>query len=120
MGLLGYFVYRSLSLLLGQRFIGFLRFSLLRLTSPYFSAYWISPLLQCLLDFSAFILLGWLLRLLDQCFLDFSAFIYSAYWIFPLLFTVLIGFLRFYLLWLTSPIAGSVLLLDFSAYIYLD
>ena len=67
MGLLGYFVYRSLSLLLGQRFIGFLRFSLLRLTSPYFSAYWISPLF------------------------------YSAYWISPLLFTVLIGFLRFYL-----------------------
>ena len=98
MGLLGYFVYRSLSLLLGQHFIGFLRFSLLRLTSPYFSAfgflrlylpcYWISPLLFTLVDFS-------------DCWI-------SAFWISPLLFTVLIGFFRFYL----------QCLLDFSASIY--
>ena len=88
MGLLGYFVYRSLSFLLGQRFFGFLRFNLLRLTSPYFSAFgflrlylpcfWISPLLFTLVDFS-------------DCWI--SAF----------------GFLRFYLPWLTSPFAGSVL-----------
>ena len=95
MGLLGYFVYRSLSLLLGQRFIGFLRFNLLRLTSPYFSAF----------GFLRFILLKLTSPIAGSVLLlDFSAYIYSAYWISPLLFTLadfsdcwisaIIGFLR--------------------------
>ena len=92
MGLLGYFVYRSLSLLLGQRFIGFLRFSLLRLTSPYFSAF-------------RFLLLYLPFPLLFSS-VDFSYCRISAF-----------GFLLFILLQLTSPIAGSVLL-DFSSLFY--
>ena len=98
--LLDYFVLQISELIAGSAL-------LLDFSALIYLAYWISPLLltvligfllfylQCLLDFSAFIYFGWLLRLLDQCF----------------------GFLRFYLSWLTSPIAGSVLLLDFSAYL---
>ena len=90
MGLLGYFVYRSLSLLLGQRFIVFLRFNL-----------------PCLLDFSAFTYSA-LDFFVFKILVDFSDCWISAFWISPLLFTVLIGFFRFYL----------QCLLDFSASIY--